>query len=405
MVINSDEFRTAVVDVETDILNTEDQGFKASPFYSDNEVVLLGVIDDEGDEFLVQQKDLGLVFSGHLFSHNMLVGHNIKFDLLYLMKTFGPQEYEDWIRSGGTVWDTMVVEYLLSGQDNKMPSLNSVSEKYGGTQKIDKIKEYWDAGVNTRDIPMDELSEYLHFDLENTRLVFEEQWKAVEKAGMLPLVLTQMDALLALASMEWNGFVLDRAEMNVAIIKKYQELRDLEKELKLYIEDAIPTDHTFKNLTPRSPIQVSLTIFGGEYEREVIKEVRDDKGVPIRYKSGKKKGQIKTKKHKEKGIVGTRFDPSWINAEKGKNGHYSVDDETLHTVSHATGVATGIKQFCEKMMQFRSWDKDLNTYYLGYLRECWYDGKLHPNFNQALTATGRLSCNKPNLQNLSKKEF
>ena len=70
----------------------------------------------------------------------VLVGHNIKFDLLYEMCQNNPDLHKFFAR-GGSVWCTQYGEYLIRGQAKKyqMCAMNDIAEKYGGRKKVDDI--------------------------------------------------------------------------------------------------------------------------------------------------------------------------------------------------------------------------------------------------------------------------
>ncbi|HKL84676.1 MAG TPA: DNA polymerase I [Bacilli bacterium] len=55
----------------------------------------------------------------------------------------------------------------------------------------------------------------------------------------------------------------------------------------------------------------------------------------------------------------------------------------------------------EKILEYRKYAKLMSTYVDGLLANLYPDGKLHCQFNQALTTTGRLSSSNPNMQNIS----
>ena len=54
-----------------------------------------------------------------------------------------------------------------------------------------------------------------------------------------------------------------------------------------------------------------------------------------------------------------------------------------------------------KIIEYRKYTKLLSTYVEGLKSHVYKDGKIHANFNQAQTQTGRLSSSNPNLQNIS----
>ena len=82
------------------------------------------------------------------------------------------------------------------------------------------------------------------------------------------------------------------------------------------------------------------------------------------------------------------------NIKKSAKGSYPTDEETLNSYREATPVV-GI------ILEYRAVKKLISTYAdaLPNLISP-LDGKVHTTFNQALTATGRLSSNNPNLQNI-----
>jgi DNA polymerase I len=56
------------------------------------------------------------------------------------------------------------------------------------------------------------------------------------------------------------------------------------------------------------------------------------------------------------------------------------------------------------LLDHRKYAKIISTYIDSLINHVFTDGKLHAMFNQALTSTGRLSSNEPNLQNISIKD-
>ena len=86
-----------------------------------------------------------------------------------------------------------------------------------------------------------------------------------------------------------------------------------------------------------------------------------------------------------------RLDPK---AKKGAKGSWSTDEETLLALADRSPIIDAI-------LDYRATKKLLSTYiepFPGYISP--KDGRVHTTFNQALTATGRLSSSNPNLQNI-----
>ena len=72
----------------------------------------------------------------------------------------------------------------------------------------------------------------------------------------------------------------------------------------------------------------------------------------------------------------------------------STDNETLSAIGHP---------LCELILNYRGYAKLISTY-IDKMAECAkYDGRVHGEFNQVGTDTGRFSSNNPNLQNIPSK--
>lgn len=91
------------------------------------------------------------------------------------------------------------------------------------------------------------------------------------------------------------------------------------------------------------------------------------------------------------------FDKLQLDPKARKTGNktqYSTDEATLAAIADRHPIVNEI-------LEFRAVKKLLSTYiepFPGYVSPV--DGRVHTTFNQALTATGRLSSSNPNLQNI-----
>ncbi|MBR1480972.1 MAG: DNA polymerase I [Paludibacteraceae bacterium] len=81
-------------------------------------------------------------------------------------------------------------------------------------------------------------------------------------------------------------------------------------------------------------------------------------------------------------------------AKRSRNGHYATGEEVLLALRDRHPVVG-------KILEYRELKKLVGTYIAtlpSYIRPT--TGKIHATYNQTVTATGRLSCSNPNLQNL-----
>lgn len=85
-------------------------------------------------------------------------------------------------------------------------------------------------------------------------------------------------------------------------------------------------------------------------------------------------------------------------AKKTKTGQYSTSEDILEKVAHKSPIVV-------KILEYRQLKKLLTTY-LTALPACVNPatGRVHTNYNQTVTATGRISSSNPNLQNIPVRE-
>ena len=87
------------------------------------------------------------IIQDYIDKSDVIVCHNMKHEL-NVLRAYGIN-FENI-----TLWCTMLTEYLLCGQDKQTSySLNATAERYGFESKFDKVKTYWDNGIDTYEIP------------------------------------------------------------------------------------------------------------------------------------------------------------------------------------------------------------------------------------------------------------
>lgn len=279
----------AVVDLETTIHSSYKR--KANPFDPKNWVVMAGWKTmstlPQGLRLTPDKQDhewfLKLLTSDCKF----IVGQNIKFDMLHLLRS--PTVYaawQDWVANGGLVWDVQLAEYLLDGQlqASHMLNLDELAVRYGGDTKIDEVKKLWEAGVPTEDIDPDLLARYLlgetlpsgervEGDIGNTALVFRKQIEKAKARGQSRSILLNMGALLATIEMERNGMFVNVPLGKELATKLAAKLDDAQRRLAEYLPPDLPFAFSWTNRYHLSPL-----IFGGKikYQRRqyILKDGR-----------------------------------------------------------------------------------------------------------------------------------
>lgn len=210
-----------VLDLET----TSKEAFnrKGNPWF--NNIVAVGLKNKEESNAHYLSEPL----TDLIIDEDLLVGHNLKFDLLYLWKF---PSFQSWLKRGGRIWDTMVTEYFLTGQTHKYPALREIAvNKYDCPQREKLMEKYWDDGKDTSEIPAELVIEDVTNDVLDTEKVFLKQYELVKVQGMSKLIEIQMDLVLSTIEMEYNGMKIDldllnsnRAELEERLIKEKEEL-------------------------------------------------------------------------------------------------------------------------------------------------------------------------------------
>ena len=178
-----------------------------------------------------------------------------------------------------------------------------------------------------------------------TVLLGKKILEEMESMGIIHLYETMEEPLMkVLSSMELEGVKIDSAQLRRFASDLATELNSIQEEVRQMADEP--------NLNILSPIQIGTLIF------EKLK-----------------------------------LDPK-VKPKKGARYSYPTDEDTLSALADKHPIINQI-------LEYRGIRKLLSTYieplpgYISPVTE-----KIHTTFNQALTATGRLSSSKPNLQNI-----
>jgi DNA polymerase I-like protein with 3'-5' exonuclease and polymerase domains len=317
----------------------------------------------------------------------LLIGHNLKFDL-HWARNLGITP-----NAGCRVWDTQLAQFVLSGQTHSFASLNELAELYSLPTKLDEVKDYWEKGISTEDIPPEVLEEYNNYDVELTWKVYQAQLKDERMTPELhKLILLQGLDLLVLQEMEYNGLKYDIKASEEAATKLSLELLDIDQRLDRYSN----------GINYNSGDQLSCFLFGGTFEQEIrTPETRV-------YKSGPRKGTeyVADRIERRSVTLPGYFKPNPNDELKKTKG---VKDATTRFYSTAADVLQQLKATAKvqkdilALLSRRAYIEKLVGTYLKALpeliREKHWGEYLHGQYNQCVARTGRLSSSNPNLQN------
>lgn len=251
------------------------------------------------------------------------------------------------IRVCGPLFDTLIAHYLLNPELRH--NMDYLAETYLGYTCIPIEELIGSRGKNQRsmrDVPLEKIAEYAAEDADITLQLKNYFSPLLEKEGLESLFFEiEMPLVYVLADMENTGVSVDTEALKQSSVVLTRSLRKLEEEI---------------------------------YELA---------GVEFNINSSKQVGEILFER--------LQIDEK---TKKTKTGNYSTSEDILEKLRNKHPIIG-------KLLEYRSLKKLLSTY-IDALPELInpVTGKIHTSYNQAVTATGRLSSTNPNLQNIPVRE-
>lgn len=316
-----------------------------------------------------------------------VVGFNIKFDCHWLY----PTGLEN------PIWDCQLAEHVYTGQKAQFISLNECLERYGLETKKDLVKELWDAGYQTTEIPLPVLQEYNEWDVIQTEKLFLVQQELLTDEQKR-LVYLMGEDLKVLAHIERSGLLFDAAKAAPYLATLKEQVAAIELELAKRLP---PIQHGSFNWD--SGDHLSCFLYGGTLVFDYAI------GEPSVYKSGAKKGESYTKNSwfEECVTFPQLFKPlSGTELKKTKGDqqattrYYQTD---LPTLSSLSGGGKEGKQVVAHLLERSAKTKVvemLESIFKLFDKFQWTDNLVHGQYNQNVAVTGRLSSSAPNMQNI-----
>ena len=433
----------STVDVETSYQKTEHGGMDPLPFNPQNILVSVGINDEYYFTNHSERIDEGCYYKiqAILDQTTLLVGHNIKFDLTWLL--------EAGFKYKGRVYDTMLGEYVLNRGIRKSLTLEMCCRRRKIGSKDDRIKEFMDRGVSFENIPKDIVEEYGRMDVQITRKLFDSQMedlKLEKNRGLLSTIKMMNEFLIVLTDMERNGIHINLDTLQ-SVEKQYRaEFAYLRQKIDKIVYEKM--GDTKINLA--SPEQLSWVIYSKKPKSKEIWSKLFNIGIDKHTGKNKRRPQFSRIKFRElvrsntemlykttaeqcggcqgKGVIkkikvdgtpykkyskcsvcdGDGFNYSRLAKVAGFNQRprsvYDIAEAGFRTdritLSKIVGEAEGeLKEFIDAIIRHNAIDTYLHTFVNGIKSFTNESSLLHPKFMQAVTATARLSSRDPNFQN------
>lgn len=262
--------------------------------------------------------------------------HNAKFDIHMLRK--------EGIEVGGLYMDTMVAMHLLNESESSF-ALKNLATKYGK-----------------------------YFGFEDKSMTYEELFG---KGGFenTPLLIGSIyackDTELTYKFHKW-------------IMEQFDRVPQLKK---LYFEIELPITNICVAMEKKGFL-IDLD-FANQYRMELTNEIRD-----LENKISEGFGEININSNQQLGAA--IFDKWGVPDEYGRK----VDAQTLKKIVVQWEQKIPQVQYIRDLLKYRELNKLLTTYIEPLPLKIGEDGRLHGQFSQSGTQTGRFSSQHPNIQNL-----
>jgi DNA polymerase-1 len=243
----------------------------------------------------------------------------------------------------GTLLDTMLAHYLI--EPEKRHGMDRLSMQYLNYEPVaieELIGKKGSKQGNMRDVPVAEITEYAGEDADITLQLHQQLMPELAKKDAIKLFETvEMPLVQVLAAMESEGIRVDTATLAVMSV-------ELENDIRLLETDIFTAAGVEFNLN--SPKQLGEVLFD---KMQLVKKPK-----------------------------------------KTKTGQYATGEDILSDLESEHEIA-------RKILDYRELQK-LKSTYVDALPTLINPrtGHIHTSYNQAVTATGRLSSTNPNLQNI-----
>lgn len=281
---------------------------------------------------------------GDIRAADYLVAHNSKYELGWLLRC--GLDLSDVV-----VFDTKLAEYVLLGnraaadKDTGAPgistSLDEVAQRRGFRGKDAIVALYFKHGFTVDQIPQRWVEQRCIRDIVTTEAIFLQQREELLSSNRLPVLYTRCLLTPVLAEIEPNGMCLSSNRVNESYAEHTALLKKLEADMS----------EMTGGINWRSTKQVGEYI----YEKLGFDELRRHNESPIRTATGRRK----------------------------------TDNKTLDKLKASSDAQTAFIKLRKLLGKCASaLSKNLN-YFKGVCEE--QNGIFHAEFNQAVTATHRLS--------------
>jgi DNA polymerase I-like protein with 3'-5' exonuclease and polymerase domains len=382
---------------------------------------------------------------------DVLVAHNAKFDIMWLL--------EMGFRIPNRIYCTMIGEYILAKGQREELSLKATAERRDVTRKkSDLVDELFKSGTGFEAMPLDTVLEYAEADVRSCAEIYlrqQDDFAAESNQSLTSIVELMNEMLMFLVEIERNGIAVDLDVLRGIKVEYEAEHKELTKRLDEIVEEVMgDTPINLNSGADMTKVVYSREVIDRAAHQQVWNIGLGSNGKPLppprmndaqfnravrsttrliqRTQArccdvcdGRGKVQLIKKngepyknltKCKNCAGVGAFYDPTGVTAGLKLNpktssyasiNGFKTDKHTIKDLIRQAESKDNLTavEFLQKMSRLNA----INTYLDSFIQgiETWTraDGLLHTNMNQCITATGRLSSSNPNFQNQPKRGF
>jgi DNA polymerase I len=336
------------------------------------------------------------------------VGHNLKFDGQFIKAHLG--------LSINRLFDTYLAEELLVAGLGQRTSLAELSLKY-----FDKYmhKDVRNRFIGMGDEPVDdELLRYMASDVDLLPRLMNIQKRLLKSRGLVDVAKLEFALLPVLIDAELHGVKIDRARWEKHIVNLDRKAKALEAEL---CEELQPYIDAYREGKQRDAARAYAIEYADYANRASQREAAATHYKERMLNSGMGKGEA------QKALNAWKKDNPPIKkpvAPKLGCGPINLNSpQQLQGALSMMGVKLPLKEngqmetdrlslqwvqseypILGKILEYRGLSKLVTAFGEAVMKFLDEDGRLHPEYRQ-LVSTGRMSCSKPNIQQVPANEL
>ena len=331
-------------DTETTALKIQDLKLVGMSFFSNNKTWYLP-FGHTTQEQQLNWDDCKIKLNKLFYGAKGIIGHNLVYDMQVLKKYDIFPENVKW-------FDTMVAQHLVD--ENERKGLKFLAKKYFDYdmetfQEVSSVKKF--ANVTLKNATSyacdDAIYTYKLYELLKPKLVgVENLFYSIE-----------MPFLRCIIDMEWNGVLIDQIKLKELDVAVRERIQHYEKEI---------VSHLPKKYTQTSLLGDSISVINLGSSQQVSKLLFEDLGLPVKERSE-------------------------------KTGKPSTGTPSLKQIKNEHPIIPAL-------IKHKEYKKLKNAFINALPNHISNDGRVHANFINTGTVTGRLSSANVNMQQIPKND-